>query len=70
MAKRESQQEQENQQEEGWQQEESNTTTWWLFFKPIDQQCLCQFIKGVRPPEGLWSKFNKRVNDSSSNLVV
>ncbi|XP_023738343.2 uncharacterized protein LOC111886342 [Lactuca sativa] len=38
-------------------------------FKPIDRQRFCQFIKGVRLPDGFGSNFNKKVNDTASNLV-
>ena len=37
-------------------------------FKPIDRQCLCHFIKGVRLPDGFGSNL-KKVNDTASNLV-
>ncbi|XP_052623515.1 uncharacterized protein LOC111879950 [Lactuca sativa] len=38
-------------------------------FKPIDRQRFCQFIKGVRLPDGFGSNFKKKVNDTESNLV-
>ena len=38
-------------------------------FTPNDRQFFCQFVKGVRLPDGFSSNFSKKVTDNDGNIV-